>query len=272
MKKPWLRKRGRRWGPEQYHKGMYIIPSFFTISNIFCGFFSITSAIRGDFEVAGILIGIAMILDTLDGRIARMTHTTSAFGVQLDSLADVITFGVAPGILCYQWAFVAFQDPLLRRAGWLICFLFLICAASRLARFNVQTTGLPDKRYFVGLPTPPAAGMVASTVFCFPDGFGKNYPLLIATLLVMFLLSFLMVSRIKYRSFKDINLKQPHSWRVVVLMAAAIIGVLIHPQIGLLILAALYVVSGMVGYLFGRRKSHTEAPVTPPVAEQPKAN
>src|SRR5262249_3357686 len=103
-------------------------------------------------------------------------------------------------------------------------------------------------------------------------GFGKNYPLLIATLLVMFLLSFLMVSRIKYRSFKDINLKQPHSWRVVVLMAAAIIGVLIHPQIGLLILAALYVVSGMVGYLFGRRKSHTEAPVPPPVAEQPKAN
>lgn len=257
---------------EQYRKGMYIIPSLFTVSNIFCGFYSVTCSIRGVYEIAGALIGFAMILDTLDGRIARMTHTTSAFGVQLDSLADAITFGVAPGVLCFQWAFSDFDEQFVHRAGWLVCFLFLICAAARLARFNVQTTGNPDKRYFIGMPTPAAAGVVASTVFAFPAGFDGNIITAIAALLVMFLLSFLMVSQVKYRTFKDMNLKQPHSWRVVVIIALIIFGIALIPQMTLITMATLYGLSGMVGYALGKKKPRVEVAVQPAIDEPRPAN
>lgn len=266
MKDRWRRR--PHFTREQYRKGMYIIPSLFTVSNIFCGFYSITLAIHGVFETAGALIGVAMILDKLDGGIARMTRTTSAFGVQLDSLADVVTFGVAPGVLCYQWTFNDFDDQFIHRAGWLVCFLFLICAASRLARFNVQTMGAPDKRYFTGMPTPAAAGVVASTIFCFPDGFDGNELTAIAALVVMFLLSFLMVSQIKYRSFKDINLKQPHSWRIVVVIALIIFGIALNPAVSLITIASLYALSGMVGYALGKRKRVDPAAAQP--ADEPR--
>lgn len=267
MREQWRRR--PHFTREQYRKGMYIIPSLFTVSNIFCGFYAVTCSIRGIYETAGALIGFAMIMDKLDGQIARMTRTTSAFGVQLDSLADVITFGIAPGVLCYQWAFSDFDDQFIHRAGWLVCFLFLICAAARLARFNVQTTGSPDKRYFTGMPTPAAAGVVASTVFCFPDGFGANELTAFAALFVMFLLSFLMVSQIKYRSFKDINFKQPHSWRVVVVIALVIFGIALNPQVTLITIATLYAVSGMIGYVLGKRKRPD--PAAPQPAEEPRA-
>jgi CDP-diacylglycerol---serine O-phosphatidyltransferase len=267
MKRRWMHRRPP-FTREQYRRGMYIIPSSFTVSNIFCGFYSITSAIRGEFELAGILIGIAMILDALDGRIARLTKTTSDFGVQLDSLADAITFGVAPGVLCYQWSFSQFDQPTIHRAGWLVCFLFLVCAASRLARFNVQTTGSPDKRYFTGMPTPAAAGVVGSTIYCFPDAFPPTIYFAVATLLVMFLLSYLMVSRVKYRTFKDINMRQPHSWRVVSVIALIIFGIALDPHYALLIISMLYALSGMIGYSVARRKKLQPAPAAQTIPAQ----
>jgi CDP-diacylglycerol--serine O-phosphatidyltransferase len=268
-KRRWMKGR-KPWTKERYRKGIYIIPSSFTVSNIFCGFFSVSSAVKGNYELAGLLIGIAMILDTLDGRMARLTHTTSEFGLQLDSLADVITFGMAPAVLCYLWAFYNFEGSLsIDRAGWLVSFLFLICAASRLARFNVQTTGIPDKRYFTGMPTPPAAGAVAATVYCFPDRLQGDVPA-IAVLFGMGVLAFLMISRIKYRSFKDLNLRQPRSFRAVVIIALIIVGIALDPKRMLITLAGLYALSGIAGYLWTRFRKPVAAVEKP--AELPPPN
>lgn len=264
----WARDR-KPWAREQYRRGMFIIPSFFTVSNIFCGFTSVSSSIKGNYELAGLLIGIAMVLDTLDGRIARMTKTTSEFGLQLDSLADVITFGMAPAVLCYQWAFYQFEHQAVDRAGWLACFLFVVCAASRLARFNVQTSGVHDKRYFVGMPTPAAAGMVASAIYCFPERIAGEIPALVALWLVL-LLAFLMVSRVKYRTFKDLNLREPRSYRVTVLMALVIIAMAMDLKRALISMATIYALSGLLGFVFGRRRAkhsegakHPEGPTDP---------
>ncbi|MCI0414544.1 CDP-diacylglycerol--serine O-phosphatidyltransferase [bacterium] len=262
--------RQRKWTKakirEKSRRGMYIIPSLFTVSNIFCGFYSISSAIQGNFERAGLLIGIAMILDTLDGRIARMTHTSSAFGVQLDSLADVITFGVAPAVVCYQWAFYHFENRLIDRAGWIACFLFIICAASRLARFNVQTTGHPDKRYFTGMPTPASAGFVAATIYYFPERVAGEFWAIVAVA-IMLILAFLMVSRIRYRTFKDLDLKQPRSYRTIVLIALIIGFMAFDLKRALITLAVIYAVSGIVGMF--SRKPKPEAPQPDPSAPVP---
>jgi CDP-diacylglycerol--serine O-phosphatidyltransferase len=246
---------------EKSRRGMYIIPSLFTVSNIFCGFYSISSAIQGNFERAGILIGIAMILDTLDGRIARMTHTSSDFGVQLDSLADAITFGVAPAVLCYQWAFYQFENRLIDRAGWIACFLFVICAVSRLARFNVQTTGTPDKRYFTGMPTPAAAGFVAAYIYHFPERIsGEVVPIVAAT--IMLVLALLMVSRVRYRTFKDMDLRQPRSYRMIVLIAVIIGFMAFDLKRALITLSTIYALSGIIG-IFTRR--HAKQPELPEI-------
>src|SRR5262245_1995602 len=258
----WVRDRKPKWTREQYRKGMYIIPSFFTVSNIFCGFTSVSQAIKGNYELAGLLIGIAMILDTLDGRIARMTKTTSDFGLQLDSLADVITFGFAPAVLCYQWAFFRVERHLVDRAGWLACFLFLVCAASRLARFNVQTSGDHDKRYFIGMPTPAAAGMIASTVYCFPETLSGDIAVSSA-LVVVLLLAFLMVSRVKYRTFKDLNLREPRSYRITVVIALIIIAMPMDLKRSLISLATIYTLSGLVGFVLSR-KQQKNPEVAPP--------
>ena len=245
---------------------MYIIPSLFTVSNVFCGFYSISSAIQGNYGRAGILIGIAMILDTLDGRIARMTNTSSQFGVQLDSLADAITFGVAPAVLCYQWAFYRYENHLIDRAGWIACFLFIICAVSRLARFNVQTTGTPDKRYFTGMPTPAAAGFVAAYIYHFPERIDGEVWTILAVA-IMLLLAFLMVSRIRYRTFKDINLRQPHSYRVIVLIALIIGFMAFDLRRALVTLSTVYAISGIIG-MFTKKQpkqeiQELEAPLNP---------
>ncbi len=261
----WMRGR-RPWSREQYRRGIFILPSSFTVSNIFCGFYAVSCAIKGNMELAGVLIGIAMILDALDGRLARMTNTTSDFGVQFDSLADVITFGMAPAVLVYLWAFYHYEGNLsISRAGWLVSFVFLICAASRLARFNVQSTAAPDKRYFIGMPTPAAAAVVGSTIYCFPERLDGDSRA-IAVLIAMALLAFLMVSRIKYRSFKDLNLKQPRSYRAVVLIALIIVGIALDPQRMLITVSTVYALSGMIGYVIGKRK-----PAAVPVMEEKRA-
>jgi CDP-diacylglycerol--serine O-phosphatidyltransferase len=155
------RAKGRR--QRRFQRGVYILPTLFTLGNMFCGYACIVYAMRNEFETAAPFIGFAIVLDMLDGRIARMTGSASDFGVEFDSLADVISFGIAPAILSFSWGL----QPL-GRLGWLVGFLFLTAAAMRLARFNIQSSQGGDKRYFVGMPSPAAAAIPAATVFAYP--------------------------------------------------------------------------------------------------------
>lgn len=224
-------------------RGIYLLPTCFTVGNLFCGFFSLVEASRGQFELAAILIVVASILDGLDGRIARLTGTTSEFGVEFDSMADVVSFGVAPAFLAYRWALVPFH-----RFGWLIAFLYVVCAATRLARFNIQHAA-SDKRFFVGLPSP-AAGVLASVAFAFPDPPEFGFVSAALAVLVM-IVAFLMVSRLRYRSFKDFDLRNRRSYIAVLPIAAALVAVLTHPKGAILTMATGYLVSGPIAYLWG---------------------
>jgi CDP-diacylglycerol--serine O-phosphatidyltransferase len=176
-----------------FRRGFYLLPSIFTVGNMFCGYACIMFSMRGELETAVPFIGIAVVLDMLDGRIARMTNTTSAFGLELDSLADIVSFGIAPAVLAFAWGL---SD--LGRFGWAAGFVYLTFAAWRLARFNIQTGG--DKRYFVGMPSPSAAGVVASTVYAWPYP-ARGLPQTIAAAVIVLLPAVLMVSTVRFRSF-----------------------------------------------------------------------
>ena len=158
---PFRRRREDR--PQRFKRGVFLLPSLFTVANLFCGYASVVYSTRGDFDTAALFIGIAMVLDTLDGFFARLTNSSTAFGVQLDSLADMVSFGLAPAILAFTWGLAP-----LKRLGWAAGFIYVTAAAMRLARFNIQTAVITDKRYFVGMPSPPAAGVIAATVYLFP--------------------------------------------------------------------------------------------------------
>lgn len=233
----------------QPRRGVYLLPALFTLGNLLCGFFCIIEAARGHFEHAALLVVAAGILDTLDGRIARMTGTASEFGVQLDSLADIVSFGLAPALLAYYWALVPFQ-----RFGWLVAFLFVVCAATRLARFNIQTA-VVDKRFFVGLPSPAAAGLVATLVFAAgtqPESrwTAGLFAVAVASAAV------LMVSRLRYRSFKDLNLRNRRSSIWVLTIAVLIAAIVAEPRL-LAAIASVYALSGPIvalGGLVARRR------------------
>ncbi len=216
------------------------------MGNMWCGYASIVYSMRGDYETAAPLIGIAYVLDALDGRIARMTGTESEFGLQLDSLADVISFGIAPAVLSFAWGLSS-----LGRLGWAAGFMFVACAAMRLARFNVISTKSTDKRYYVGMPSPPAASIPAATVFMFPHGPSDSWSSLPALAMVL-VPAILMVSTIKYRSFKDLDLKSRRSFRVLVIIAAGIVAIATHPKAVLLIAAYAYLASGFIGLAMTR--------------------
>jgi CDP-diacylglycerol--serine O-phosphatidyltransferase len=212
------------------------LPTLFTTGNLCCGFFSLIESARGRYEQAAVLIVAAGVLDGLDGRIARLTGTTSEFGVEFDSLADIASFGIAPAFLAYEWALEPFH-----RVGWLIAFLFVACAATRLARFNIQH-GSTDKKFFVGLPSPAAAWAIATVTFAFPDpptqlGWSVLVGVLVASA------AFLMVSRIRYRSFKGLDLKSRRSYLAVPLLVLALVVVLSHPH-SIMILAGAYLLWG----------------------------
>jgi CDP-diacylglycerol--serine O-phosphatidyltransferase len=252
-------------------RAAYALPTLFTAGNVFLGFYAIlevfqaalqlpsagAAAIR-HFQLACISIGAAVFLDGLDGRIARMTNTVSDFGREMDSLADVITFGIAPAVLAFAWG-VQFVDPgidrmtleYLHRAGYFVAFLFLLCGAMRLARFNIQKNpvpsnpGRPDKKYFVGLPIPSAAGMVASVVYAAESEPLHNWMVSAAWLCLLALLSFLMISTWRYPSFKDLNLLQPRSPLMFVLLGSMIYLILNFSQPVLLGMASCYVGSGI---------------------------
>jgi CDP-diacylglycerol--serine O-phosphatidyltransferase len=228
---------------ESMRKGIYILPNLFTAGSLFAGFYGIVATTNGNFHTAAIWILVSSIFDGLDGKVARLTGTSSKFGVEFDSLADLVAFGVAPGILMYSWALKPFG-----RLGWLAAFLFVVCGALRLARFNVQVNTVESKR-FVGLPIPAAASMVSATVLLFhrfgwPGSFKK-----LAILVLIYLLAFLMVSSFRYYSFKDPELikRQPFAFLVFAILLLIVIAA--EPVIMLFAVFMAYILSGPLAFL-----------------------
>jgi CDP-diacylglycerol--serine O-phosphatidyltransferase len=239
--------------PRRFRRGVSIIPSVFTIGNLFCGFVALVRTLDKDYAGAAPLLIAAIILDVLDGRIARLTATASEFGGELDSLADAISFGVAPAVLAYSWAL----GPV-PRIGWLTAFLFVVCGVSRLARFNVQRHVI-DGRYFVGLPIPAAAGQIAALVLVFPARLGERLPaVLVAAMTVC--LALLMVSTFRYPSFKSLDLRSRRSYLVVLVIALVFLLVAIHPEGVLLSIGTLYALWGPSAYLVGLVRRRGGAP------------
>lgn len=219
-------------------RGVFLLPSLFTVANLFCGWACVVYAMRGEFHTAAPFIGFAVVLDMLDGRIARMTGSSSAFGVEFDSMADLISFGMAPAALTFQWGL----QPL-GRLGWAVGFLYLAAAAVRLARFNIQH--VTDKRYFVGMPSPSAAGVPAATIFFVGDGLTERGPALLA-LVMLVVPALLMVSTFRFRSLKTMNLSSPVNSKVLIVVAAAIALFTTSPDVVLLVLAYGYLVSPII--------------------------
>jgi CDP-diacylglycerol--serine O-phosphatidyltransferase len=249
-----LRSRRRKIDVQRrrFKRGAYLLPSMFTMGNMFCGYACIVHAMRGEFVTAAPFIGFAIVVDMLDGRIARMTGTTSAFGVEFDSLADIISFGVAPAILTFAWGL----QPL-GRLGWAAGFIFLASAAVRLARFNIQS-GSHDKRYFVGMPSPAAAGVLAATVFAYPSGF-DTYVEALPVLAMIVVPALLMVSTVRFRSFKNLDLQARRKYPVLLLLALGLVLLAAHPELVLVVLAYGYLgvtVVETAWHRLRRRKHH----------------
>jgi len=223
----------------------------FTLANMFSGYACIVYAMRGELEKAAPLIGLAIIVDMLDGRVARMTGSTSQFGIEFDSLADVISFGVAPAILAFQWGL----HPL-GRIGWAAGFIFVAGAAIRLARFNIQT-GTVDKKYFVGLPSPAAAAVPATTIFLYPEGFQSPLAAL-GVLALVIVPGLLMVSAIRFYSFKTLDLQSRRAYPVLALLALGLALLSAH-EIMLVVIAYAYMISGPVMSAWSRvHRRHQE--------------
>ena len=238
--------RGKRRS-KRFQRSVYLLPSLFTVGTLFCGYACIVYAMQGEYATAAVFVGVATVLDVLDGRIARLAGAASEFGGEFDSLADVISFGVAPAVLVFAWGL----EPL-GRLGWAVGFLYVTFTALRLARFNVQGDS-PDKRYFVGMPSPAAAGVLASTVFAWPDGFG--IPQANALSLVMVLVpAIMMVSRIKFRAFGALTLRPRSSFLVLLQFALLIAAIAIQPAPVLFVMAYSYLASGPIGLLMRRQR------------------
>lgn len=243
----------------QPRRGIYILPTIFTIGTIFCGFYAVINTMKGEFDLAAIALGFAVVCDGLDGRIARLTNSCSEFGVQMDSLADVITFGLAPAVLAYVWgakSIVATVPPYakhVQQIGWIVSFAFVICGAMRLARFNIQTSKPqppgslpgPDRKYFVGMPIPAGAGMIAAVVHFTPEPIAYWPVGALWNILVGFL-AFLMISTIRYPSFKHIDMRSRRSFGNFYLLALLVALIYLYSQVVLLILATAYATSGFL--------------------------
>jgi CDP-diacylglycerol---serine O-phosphatidyltransferase len=228
---------------EGMRKGIYILPNLFTAGSLFAGFYCMVSTVNGDYKTAALWILASSIFDGLDGKVARLTGTASKFGVEFDSLADVVSFGAAPGLLTYCWALRPFG-----RLGWLAGFLLLVCSALRLARFNVQVETVESRR-FVGLPTPAAASMVSATVLLFyhmgwPSSFNRG-----AILVLIYFLALLMVSNVRYNSFKDPSLIKRQPFPFLVLAVLLLIVIAAEPYIMLFTIFLGYILSGPIGFL-----------------------
>ena len=245
---------------------IYILPNLVTTANLFSGFYSIIYSIKGEFKIAAIAVVVAAIFDLLDGRLARLTHATSKFGAEYDSLCDLVSFGLAPSLLMFQWALSPFG-----RLGWLASFLFAACGALRLARFNVQI-GVVEKNYFQGLPIPMAAGIVASAYLAFEDmGWSEVAEWQSRGLLFMtMLLGIVMVSNFRYRSFKDLDLKQRLPFKYLIMGVILLFVVALRPEVMLFILFFSYALLGAIfGVLrLGKKQKELKPSVYAPDATQ----
>ena len=247
-----LRRRQTDRATRRFRRGVYLLPSMFTLANMFCGYACIVYSMRGELEKAAPLIGLAILVDMFDGRVARMTGTTSAFGVEFDSLADVVSFGVAPAIMAFEWGL----QPL-GRLGWTAGFVFVAGAAIRLARFNIQV-GTVDKKYFVGLPSPAAAAVPASTIFLYPAGFQTTAAALPVLALVI-VPGLLMVSTVRFYSFKSVDMQSRRAYPVLVLLAIGLAIVISH-EVMLVVLSYTYLASGLVMWAWSRLRRHSHEP------------
>ncbi len=236
-----MRMRRRDRGEDSVRRGVYVLPNLITSGSLFAGFYAIASTYVGQFEKAAIAIIAGVVLDGLDGRVARMTRTTTKFGVEYDSLADLVSFGVAPAFLVYGWALSPFG-----RWGWLAAFLYLICGALRLARFNVQINTV-EKGKFNGLPIPAAATFVAAGILLYYYLGGAGGFRHLAVLLSIYVLAFLMVSTVKFNSFKDLEpfRRRPFNTLVVFVFLALLLAA--EPQVMIFVFISAYIVSGPVG-------------------------
>jgi CDP-diacylglycerol--serine O-phosphatidyltransferase len=262
-------------------RGLYILPSLFTVGTLVCGYYAILSTLRGSqalaagggeglsavaFDNAARAIGWAILFDGLDGRIARLTNSASAFGREFDSLADIITFGVAPAMLAYAWGTRAISEMIgtlliqhIRQVGWIVTFAYLICGAARLARFNIDSVKpSADRRYFVGMPIPAAAGMIAAVVHW------ENTPLLrwgysLGWMVIVAILAFLMVSRMRYYSFKTLDLRKRRSYIAIIFLGLVVWAVWVYSEPVLLTIAVTYSLSGIILRITSKRRPHRPA-------------
>ena len=231
-------------------KGIYLLPNLITLSSMFAGFYSIIASFNSDYERAAWAILVASVFDVLDGWVARMTHTATRFGIEIDSLSDAISFGVAPGVLVYSWSLQSFG-----KIGWLGAFFMVACAALRLARFNVQM-GSEEKKHFTGLPSPAAALMIATTVLAYQEvidtlkamhftGLADVISLDYWVLALTFTVAGLMVSNITYHSVKEANLKERRPFGLLVGIVALLTVVAYHPALVLFLISLAYVLAGI---------------------------
>jgi CDP-diacylglycerol---serine O-phosphatidyltransferase len=268
----------------RFSKGMYILPSLFTTANMGLGFYAILEVMHSTttnywhLNNSARAIGFAVLFDGLDGRIARMTGTTSDFGKELDSLADAITFGVAPAMLAWTWGFFLMPPVLFTQGQWHIkltqlgaiaCFLFLMAGVSRLARFNITTNpqpsnpGRPGKKYFVGMPIPAGAGVIAAVVHFWAGEPVESWYTALTWIAMVTTVAYLMVSTWRFYSFKDIDFKSRHPFRLVILLGALFYGILVFSGPVLFGVALLYMVSGVfwrLQWIFRRRTGSPPPP------------
>ena len=229
-------------------RGVYILPNLFTTGNLFCGFWAIISVFQEQFFYAAIAILLASVFDILDGKVARLSGATSKFGVQYDSLADLVSFGIAPALLAFSWALRPYG-----KFGWLAAFLFVVCGALRLARFNVQSSS-GEVKYFKGLPIPAAASMIALTILLYLRLIETGWVKDIVILVMIYILAFLMVSNIRYFSFKELDLAKRKPFSLFIFVVLSMIVIVMEPVIVLFGFVFFYIFSGPVNMLTAWQK------------------
>jgi CDP-diacylglycerol--serine O-phosphatidyltransferase len=241
----------KRRTPIKMRRGIYILPNLFTTGNLFCGFWAIISVFQEKFFYAAVAILLACAFDILDGKVARLSGATSKFGVQYDSLADLVSFGIAPALLAFSWALRPYG-----KFGWLAAFLFVVCGTLRLARFNVQSSS-GEVKYFKGLPIPAAASMIALTILLYLRLIETDWVKDIVILVMIYVLAFLMVSNIRYFSFKELNLAKRKPFSIFIFVILSMIVIIMEPTIVLFVSVIFYVFSGPVNMLMAWHKKRT---------------
>lgn len=234
-------------------KGVYLLPTSLTLCSMFFGFYSILASLKGNYVHAAWAIMIATIFDGLDGWVARLTHTTTKFGIELDSLSDLVAFGVAPAVMLYKWGLFLYG-----RIGWAAAFLFMVCGALRLARYNIQM-GSTESKAFTGMPIPGAAAVVATLVIFYREMWEKTPDKSYLILILTIFLSVLMVSTLRFHSAKELNLGKRKPFSILVGIVIVFAFVVVHPQIALFLFAMLYLIGGIIenSILFYRKRKRT---------------